>query len=68
MKYLIKILRESRFLSIVFGSSIYTLGRIITWIMDFLPLDVFDLILSPIVGGVAGYIGWKVNQLRNREV
>lgn len=63
----LKIIRKSRFLSIVFGASIFTLGNMLSWIAGFTSEPTaFDFVCDPIAGGFIGYIGYYGNKINEK--
>lgn len=62
---MLSVLKKSLALSIIFGSSIVTLGTILTWVLNLYDLTPYELALTPIGGAICGYIGWKVNKITN---
>lgn len=51
-------IRASLFLSVVFMAAVFSLGNILFWTIDLANLSRFELICDPIVGGIAGAIGY----------
>ena len=69
MKNYILIIRRSLFLSIIFGASIFSFGMLLTWAIGLIDnLSLMELFLDPFVGGFIGYIGYRVQKEKDKNL
>jgi hypothetical protein len=68
MKKVFLIIRSSLLLSVIFSASMFTLVRILLWIIDFEDLTKSNLLGAPIIGGLIGLMVYIISKKREKII